>query len=57
MPRTADDTLTVRELLTALDGKGLVCNSPDQVNADLLLLFGIGLDTPLQPIIAISLIS
>ena len=38
---------TVRELLTKLDGRGLACDMPEQVNPDLLLMFGIGLDTPL----------
>ena len=42
--------VTVRELLTELDGKGLACDDPVQVLPDLLLLFGINLDTPLRQV-------
>jgi len=44
-----DEPITVRSLLTELDGRGLVCNDPEQVSADLLLSFKIGLDTRLLP--------
>lgn len=46
----SDEVITVRKLLTQLDGRGLACDKPEQVSTDLLLFFRIGLDTPLKPV-------